>query len=88
MPLMEVKDELTTEITSEVDIMLDCHPFGFTVSVFIDDEDFTGESTWEQMAEDIVRDIKDRLLDGDEIDDFIGGLQHLLDEIKYATGRE
>lgn len=88
MSLLETKDELTTEIVSEVDVLVDVMPSGIGFSVFIDEELFSDDASWEDMATRIVTDIKDTVFDSDEVDDILGGFKYLIDEIENATGRK
>ena len=88
MSLLESKDELTTEVTSEVDVLVDVFPTGLGFSVFIDDEHFSDDVTWEGMAQSIINDTHDNVYDSDEIDDILFGFKYLIDEIENATGRK
>jgi len=87
MSLIETKDELTTEITSEVDVMVDLYSTGLSTSIYIDDELFSDDVTWEQMAENILEDIRDDVYEADDIDDIVHGLQYIINEIINAIGK-
>jgi hypothetical protein len=87
MSLIETKDELTTEITSEVDVMVNLYSTGLSTSIYIDDELFSDDATWEQMAENILEDIRDDVYEADEIDDIVHGLQYIINEIINAIGK-
>jgi len=87
MSLIETKDELTTEITSEVDVMVDLYSTGLSTSIYIDDELFSDDVTWEQMAENILEDIRDDVYEADDIDDIVHGLQYIINEIVNAVGK-
>lgn len=87
MSLIETKDELTTEITSEVDVMVNLYSTGLSTSIYIDDELFSDDVTWEQMAENILEDIRDDVYEADEIDDIVHGLQYIINEIINAIGK-
>jgi hypothetical protein len=87
MSLIETKDELTTEITSEVDVMVDLYSTGLSTSIYIDDELFSDDVTWEQMAENLIEDYNESILTPADIDDIIGGLQYMMDELKNARGK-
>ena len=87
MSLMETKDELVTEITSEVDVLVDLYHGGLTTSVYIDEELFSDDISWETMAENIAYDIREGILEGDEISDIINGLKYLVKEIADASGK-
>lgn len=87
MSLIETKDELTTEITSEVDVMVDLYSTGLSTSIYIDEELFSDDVTWEQMAENILEDIRDDVYEADDIDDIVHGLQYIINEIINAIGK-
>lgn len=87
MSLIETKDELTTEITSEVDVMVNLYSTGLSTSIYIDDELFSDDVTWEQMAENILEDIRDDVYEADDIDDIVHGLQYIINEIVNAVGK-
>lgn len=87
MSLMETKDELVTEIVSEVDVLVDFYQGGMSTSIYIDEELFSDDITWEHMAENILYDIGEGILEGDEVDDIVKGLQYLIDEIQDARGK-
>jgi hypothetical protein len=87
MSLIETKDELTTEITSEVDVMVNLYSTGLSTSIYIDDELFSDDVTWEQMAENILEDIRDDVYEADDIDDIVHGLQYIINEIINAIGK-
>lgn len=87
MSLIETKDELTTEITSEVDVMVNLYSTGLSTSIYIDDELFSDDVTWEQMAENILEDIRDDVYEADDIDDIVHGLQYMINEIINAIGK-
>ena len=87
MSLIETKDELTTEITSEVDVLVDLYSTGLSTSIYIDDELFSDDVTWEQMAENILEDIRDDVYEADDIDDIVHGLQYIINEIVNAVGK-
>jgi hypothetical protein len=87
MSLIETKDELTTEITSEVDVMVDLYSTGLSTSIYIDEELFSDDVTWEQMAENLIEDYNESILTPADIDDIIGGLQYMMDELKNARGK-
>ena len=87
MSLIETKDELTTEITSEVDVMVNLYSTGLSTSIYIDDELFSDDATWEQMADNILEDIRDDVYEADEIDDIVHGLQYIINEIINAIGK-
>ena len=87
MSLIETRDELTTEITSDVDVMVNLYSTGLSTSIYIDEELFSDDVTWEQMAENILEDIRDDVYDADEVSDIVQGLQYIIDEINNARGK-
>ena len=87
MSLMETKDELVTEIVSEVDVLVDLYHGGLATSIYIDEELFSDDISWESMAENIAYDIKEGILEGEEVDDIITGLKYLIKEIADASGK-
>lgn len=87
MSLMETKDELVTEIVSEVDVLVDFYQGGMATSIYIDEELFSDDITWEHMAENILYDIGEGILDSDEVDDIVSGLKYLIREIEDARGK-
>jgi len=88
MSLLESKDELITEVTSEVDVLVDVMPSGIGISVYIDEELFSDDATWEDMATRIIADIRDNMFDDEETEDILMGFKHLINEIENATGRK
>ena len=87
MSLIETRDELTTEITSDVDVMVDLYSTGLSTSIYIDDELFSDDVSWEDMAINIIADVRDGRYEGEEVSDIISGLQYIINEVINAVGK-
>ena len=87
MSLIETKDELTTEITSEIDVLIDLYPTGLSTSIYIDEELFSDDVTWEVMAGNLINEISDACYEPEEVEDIVQGLQYMIDEINNARGK-
>jgi len=84
MSLAEIKDELVTEIVSEIDVMLTISADGLSLSVYVDEEQFYHDVDWDVMTANIIDDYKDDILYDEEYDIIIKNLEKLTRDLRDA----
>ena len=84
MSLVEIKDELVTEIVSEIDAMLTISADGLSLSVYVDEEQFYHDVDWDVMTANIIDDYKDDILYDEEYDSIIKNLEKLTRDLRDA----
>lgn len=84
MSLAEIKDELVTEIVSEIDMMLTISADGLSLSVYVDEEQFYHDVDWDVMTANIIDDYKDDILYDEEYDSIIKNLEKLTRDLRDA----
>jgi len=84
MSLAEIKDELVTEIVSEIDVMLTISADGLSLSVYVDEEQFYHDVDWDVMTANIIDDYKDDILYDEEYDSIIKNLEKLTRDLRDA----
>ena len=84
MSLAEIKDELVTEIVSEIDVMLTISADGLSLSVYVDEEQFYHDVDWDVMTANIIDDYKDDILYDEEYDIVIKNLEKLTRDLRDA----
>lgn len=86
MTLVEINDELVTEITSEVDVLLSIGEGGLSLSVYLDEEHFSEDISWDTMAEKIIEDYHDGITYDEEYDIIIEKFEQLAKDLRDARG--
>ena len=84
MTLAEINDELVTEITSEVDVLLNIGEDGLLLSIYLDEEHFHDTITWDIMTKNIVRDVEDGYIYEEEYYSIIEKLEQLAKDLRDA----
>ena len=84
MTLAEINDELVTEITSEVDVLLNIGEDGLLLSIYLDEEHFHDTITWDIMTKNITRDLEDGYIYEEEYDIIIEKFEQLAKDLRDA----
>ena len=84
MAILEAQDKMVTEIESEVDVQVNLNHDGLTFSLYIDEEHFNDDVTWDLIADSVLDDYIEHVITDDELRDMIDGLGFLVKELKDA----
>jgi len=84
MAILEAQDKMVTEIESEVDVQVNLNHAGLTFSLYIDEEHFNDDVTWDLIADSVLDDYIEHVITDDELNDMIDGLKFLVKELKDA----
>ena len=84
MTLAEINDELVTEITSEVDVVINIAEDGLLLSIYLDEEHFHDTITWDTMTKNIVRDVEDGHIYEEEYYIIVEKLEQLAKDLRDA----
>ena len=84
MAILEAQDKMVTEIESEIDVQVNLNHDGLAFSLYIDEEHFNDDVTWDLIADSVLDDYIEHVITDDELKDMIDGLEFLVKELKDA----